>query len=140
MMANHAEDIQKHVRTYLVVFAALAALTVVTVAISYMHLSTVPAIALAMAVAITKGSLVALFFMHLIDEQKAIYWVLGLTAAFFVVLMFIPTGWKENLVTVHPVWDKLPAEGVTTHSHGHGAAAAGHGNAGHAEEEAGAQH
>ena len=139
-MANHAEDIQKHVRTYMVVFAALAALTVVTVAISYMHLSTVPAIALAMAVAITKGSLVALFFMHLIDEQKAIYWVLGLTAAFFVVLMFIPTGWKENLVTVHPVWDKLPAEGITTHSHGHGAPAAGHGNAGHAEEEAGAQH
>jgi cytochrome c oxidase subunit 4 len=139
-MASHAEDIQKHVRTYMIVFASLAALTVVTVAISYMHLAVVPAIALAMAVALTKGSLVALFFMHLVDEKKAIYWLLGLTASFFVVLMFIPTGWKENLVTVKPVWDKLPAEGITSHSHGHGAAAGGAGGEQHAEEGEGAHH
>jgi len=119
-MANHAEDIQKHVRTYFVVFGALAALTVVTVAISYMHLATPAAVSLAMLVAITKGTLVALFFMHLISEEKAIYWLLGLTVCFFVFLMFIPSGWKEDLVTVQPVWNKLPAEGITTHSAAHG--------------------
>jgi cytochrome c oxidase subunit 4 len=130
-MANHAEDIQKHIRTYLIVFGALAALTVVTVAISYMHLATPAAVTLAMLVAITKGSLVALFFMHLISEEKAIYWLLGLTVSFFVVLMFIPSGWKENLITVPSVFDKLPAEGILTHSAGHGG---GHAEAGHAEE------
>ena len=137
-MANHAEDIQKHVRTYLVVFAALAALTVVTVGISYMHLATPAAVTLALMVAIIKGSLVGLFFMHLISEEKAIYWLLGLTAAFFVVLMYIPSGWKVDLVTVHPLWDKVPTEGIMTHFAGHdgahgGAAANAHegGEGGH---------
>ena len=128
-MANHAEDIQKHVRTYLVVFGALAALTVVTVGISYMHLATPAAVSLALLVAIIKGSLVAMFFMHLISEVRAIYWLLGLTVCFFVVLMFIPSGWKEDLVTVPAVWSKLPVEGSAalkaSHSGGHEGAAAG---------------
>jgi cytochrome c oxidase subunit IV len=130
MMSDHAEDIQKHVRTYMVVFAALATLTVITVAISYMHLPTPAAVTLALLVAITKGTLVALFFMHLISEQKAIYFLLGLTASFFVVLMYMPTGWKVDLVTVHPVWDTLPIEGsqsMAAHAAGgHGAEAAEH--------------
>ena len=127
--ANHAEDIQRHVRTYLVVFAALAALTVLTVTISYMHLATPAAITVALLVAIIKGSLVAMFFMHLISEEKAIYWLLGLTVCFFVFLMFIPSGWKEDLVTVPAVWNKLPVEGSAalkaSHAGGHAAAEEG---------------
>jgi cytochrome c oxidase subunit 4 len=126
-MANHAEDVSKHVRTYMMVFASLGALTIITVAVSYLHLATPAAIAVALAVALVKGSLVALYFMHLIDEEKTIYWLLGLTAAFFVTVMFIPTGWYENSVVVHPVWDKLPAEGILSHSAEHGG---GHGEAG----------
>ncbi len=92
-MGGHtAEDIKKSVRTYMVVFAALAALTVVTVAVSYLEAETPMAIALALVIATAKASLVAMFFMHLIDERKAIYWILILTAVFFVVLMLVPFG------------------------------------------------
>lgn len=89
--AHGAEEIKKHVKVYLMIFAALAALTVVTVAISYLHLGTATAIAVAMAVATVKGSLVAAYFMHLITEVKLITWVLVLCAAFFVILMLIPS-------------------------------------------------
>jgi caa(3)-type oxidase subunit IV len=140
-MASHAEDIQKHVRTYMMVFASLGVLTIVTVAVSYLHLSTPAAVAVALAVALVKGSLVALYFMHLIAEEKTIYWLLGLTAAFFVTVMFIPTGWYENSVVVNSVWDKLPAEGNTAHTSGAHGGAAGHGDeAGHAAAKEHADH
>ena len=90
-MGGHTvEEVRKSVRTYMVVFVALAALTVVTVAVSYLDLSTAAAILLALFIASVKGSLVAMFFMHLIDERKAIYWILTLTAIFFVALMLLP--------------------------------------------------
>lgn len=88
-MADHA-DIDKHVRTYLMVFAALMVLTVVTVAVSYLDLSTGAAIALALVVATVKGSLVAGYFMHLISEKKLIYTVLIFTAIFFVAVLLGP--------------------------------------------------
>jgi cytochrome c oxidase subunit 4 len=92
-MGGHSvEEVRKSVRTYLVVFAALAALTAITVAASYLDLPTGPTIALALLIAVIKGSLVAMFFMHLIDERRAIYWILILTVVFFVVLMFVPFG------------------------------------------------
>ena len=83
------EEVKKHVRTYLVVFVALLCLSAVTVGISYLHVSRGMAIALAMIVATVKASLVALFFMHLIDEKKTIYYILELTAVLFVFLCLI---------------------------------------------------
>jgi cytochrome c oxidase subunit IV len=119
------DDISKHVRTYLVVFAALAALTIVTVGISYLHLPTKAAIALALAVAITKGGLVAAVFMHLIDEVRAIYQVLLLTLVFFAAVMTLPSSWHNDLVTVKPVWSqgvpKRQAEGHDAHAQHDGA-------------------
>jgi len=91
-MSHTVEEVKKSVRTYLVVFAALAGLTVLTVAVSYLDLSTGLAVGVALLIATVKGSLVAMFFMHLIDERKAIYWILILTVVFFVVLMFLPSG------------------------------------------------
>ncbi len=84
------EDIKKHVRVYIIVFAVLAALTVVTVSVSYLHLPTHLTITLALIVATVKGSLVACYFMHLISEKSVIYWILLITVAFFVVLMLLP--------------------------------------------------
>ncbi len=84
------EAIRKETRVYIVVFVALAALTAVTVGVSYLHLSKVPAIALALAIAIVKGSLVACYFMHLISEKKVVYYVLILTVLFFATLMLAP--------------------------------------------------
>lgn len=83
-------EIDRHVRVYITVFVALMALTVVTVAISYLELPTGPAIALGLLVALIKGSLVAGFFMHLISEKKLIVWVLALTVLFFFFVLLGP--------------------------------------------------
>ena len=90
MEATHAEDLKKHVRVYISVFVGLLALTVVTVTISYLNLSVMPAIIVALIIASIKGSLVASYFMHLLSEKKVIYAALALTVVFFLVLIFIP--------------------------------------------------
>ncbi|HEY4612339.1 MAG TPA: cytochrome C oxidase subunit IV family protein [Bacteroidota bacterium] len=93
------DEIKKHVRTYIMVFVALMALTVVTVAVSYLHLPVGWAIAVALFIATIKGSLVASYFMHLISERKVIYYTLLLTLIFFVVLMVLPTsGYHDRLM------------------------------------------
>lgn len=90
-MAGHsADEIRAETRKYVMVFVALAALTVVTVAVSYLDLSIGAAVVLAMIIAAAKGSLVAAYFMHLIAEESLIYAILGLTAIFFLVLMLLP--------------------------------------------------
>ncbi len=88
--AHSAHDVKNEVRRYVVVFVALLCLTVITVAISYLNLPTLPAILIALFVACVKGSLVASYFMHLISEKKAIYMALLLTVVLFAVLMSLP--------------------------------------------------
>lgn len=85
------EEIRKSLRKYWTIGGVLYVLTVVTVVLGFVELPTVPAIILGMAVAVTKASLVALFFMHLIDEKKLIYYTLLLTVTFFAVCMLVPT-------------------------------------------------
>ncbi len=90
-------DIKSHVRKYLVVFATLLGLTFVTVIVSTFHLSVRGAIAVALVVATVKGSLVASYFMHLISEKKLIFFILILTAVFFIALMALPIShWADN--------------------------------------------
>ena len=89
-------EIDKHVRVYITVFVALMALTIITVAVSYLDLSTPMAVAVALFIAIIKGSLVACYFMHLISEKKLIYAVLGITVFKFVVLMILPVLTHSN--------------------------------------------
>jgi cytochrome c oxidase subunit 4 len=90
MDAHASDDVSKHVKTYFMVFGALMVLTIVTVAVSYLHLPVHQAIIVALFIATIKGSMVALFFMHLNHERKLIYWVLMLTVVFFFVLMLVP--------------------------------------------------
>lgn len=90
------EDIDHHVRIYMRVFAALVVLTFVTVGASYIELSTGPAIALGLAIALVKGSLVACYFMHLISEKKLILWVMALSMAFFFFELLIPVITEGN--------------------------------------------
>src|SRR6187401_1101457 len=92
---DHAADIDRHVRVYIIVFVALMVLTIVTVAISRVHLPVPIAVTVALLVATIKGSLVACYFMHLISEKKVIYGVLALTVAFFIALLALP------VLTVH---------------------------------------
>ena len=96
-MAGHdAADIDRHVRIYITVFVALLVLTLVTVAVSYLHLSVPLAVTVALLVATVKGSLVACYFMHLISEKKLIYAVLVVTAVFFVALLALPVFTHSN--------------------------------------------
>ena len=79
-MAHH-DDIDRQVRTYILIFVTLMALTLVTVAVSRLHLPVAGAVTVALIVASIKGGLVAGYFMHLLSERKLIYWVLGVTVA-----------------------------------------------------------
>jgi len=89
-MSELSHDIQKEVRGYMVVFAALLGLTIVTVAVSYLQLNVIQAVILALIIATVKGSLVACYFMHLLHEKQLIYFFLIMTVAFFIGLMFLP--------------------------------------------------
>ncbi|MCY3630201.1 MAG: cytochrome C oxidase subunit IV family protein [Bacteroidota bacterium] len=81
------EDIRRHVKVYLVVFASLAVLTVVTVLVSYLSIPFVPALLIALVIATVKASLVALYFMHLVSEKQVVLWVL-LVSGIFLIAMF----------------------------------------------------
>ena len=113
-MAHGHEDIRKHVRVYIGVFAALMVLTIITVGVAQLHLPVGLAVTVALFVAIIKGSLVALFFMHLSNERRAIYATLVLTVAFFVFLMAIPK-FTENDQFGEKVQHKAPP--AAEHAH-----------------------
>ncbi len=87
---DSVDDIKKSVKTYFMIFGALMVLTIITVGVSYVHLPVAAAVTVALVVATIKGSLVALYFMHLLHERKVIYWVLMLTLIFFIFMMFVP--------------------------------------------------
>ncbi len=93
---DHAADIDRHVRVYIIVFVALMALTIITVAVSYLDLPPAIAIAVALFVATIKGSLVACYFMHLISEKKLIYAVLVITVIKFIALLALPAFTHSN--------------------------------------------
>lgn len=112
--ASHdAAEIQKHVKTYVGVFAALAVLTLVTVAVSTLHLPVAGAIILAMIIASIKGGLVAGYFMHLVSEKVVIYWVLGITVFMFGVLLLLPV--LTSSVHARP-GDAAPAHATSEHA------------------------
>ena len=87
---SDSHDIQKHIKVYYAVFASLAVLTVVTVAVSYVHFGIMAAVVIGLAIACLKGTLVALFFMHLSNEKRWIYGTLLLSVVFFFFVLLIP--------------------------------------------------
>lgn len=96
---NDPEQIRREIRVYKIIFGSLLALTVLTVGV--VKLGNVPvhyAIMIALAIALTKGFLVAGFFMHLLSEKKVIYAVLTLTVIFFAFLIWLP---------LHDIADKM---------------------------------
>jgi cytochrome c oxidase subunit 4 len=101
-LGDHAADIDKHVKVYIIVFVVLMALTIITVAIARVHLPVPIAVSVALLVATIKGSLVACYFMHLISEKKLIRAVLVLTAVFFAALLALPILTHSNGFWIHP--------------------------------------
>ncbi len=76
-----------NVALYVKVFAALMALTLVTVAVSKIHLPPAQAIALGLFVALIKAGLVAALFMHLWGESRLIHKALWITVGLAAVLI-----------------------------------------------------
>ena len=89
-MSASDHETRDYVRTYLKVFAALMGLTVITVAVTYVHPAIPLAIVVALGIATLKGSLVASFFMHLISERPLVFVALLVTAVLFTALMVLP--------------------------------------------------
>ncbi len=107
-MAANAEAHQAELKKYLMVFGALLVLTAVTVGVSYipwLAANHVLAIAVALLVAGVKGSLVACYFMHLLDERGMIFWILALCVLFFITLLLLPVVTSSEVVAGHA--DKL---------------------------------
>lgn len=89
MAGDDAAAIQKHLKFYVGVFGALLVLTVITVAVSYIHLGTAGNIVLALVIATFKAALVAAFFMHLSSEKATIYRLMISALVFFLALVFL---------------------------------------------------
>jgi len=88
-MSTETHDIRKEVKKYLIVFAALLVLTVVTVAASSLPFGVTLGVIVALIIASVKGYLVACNFMHLSSEKRIVYFVLIIAAVFFVAMMLI---------------------------------------------------
>ncbi len=108
-MSEHSHDVRKHLKVYLAVFISLAILTAVTVLAALVgreyEFSVAAAVLVGLLIAALKGSLVALFFMHLKSDWKLVYWALAITAIFFAALMLLPlfTGLNSTSVPeLHP--------------------------------------
>ena len=90
MQHSDSAAVQKSVRAYISVFVALMIFTIITVAVSRIHPAVPIAIAVALIIAATKGSMVGTVFMHLSHEKQAIYGTILLTFLFFFLLLFLP--------------------------------------------------
>ena len=91
-MSNTATEHHPHIlplRLYLGVGATLFALTGITVAVSFMHFGGWNLV-VALLIATTKASLVALFFMHLKYDNKLYFFVL-LFALLFLTIFIVFT-------------------------------------------------
>jgi len=86
----NGEAINKDIKKYIGVFILLMVFTGVTVAVSYLDVTTPMAIGLALFIASIKGALVLCFFMHVISEKLLVILVLAFTAVFFLGLILLP--------------------------------------------------
>jgi caa(3)-type oxidase subunit IV len=124
---TNTDELKKSVKIYIAVFVTLLVLTGITVAVASLHMSPWVAVTVALLIACTKGTLVALYFMHLIHEAKTIYWSLALCVVFFIVLMFVPLATDSNQSGVVRHNSKV----ITGDPHrAHGDSAGGHTEAG----------
>jgi cytochrome c oxidase subunit 4 len=134
---SHKEErnMQEHHSSgrYWLVWAALLVLTLVTVITGKMHLPSI-ALGLALVIATTKGLLVLLFFMHLIDHKGANRLVMAVSVLFVLMMLAMPmadlaTRYRPANPTGSHLSD-LPdlnfIEGTSGGAHGTGAAPGGH--------------
>jgi len=87
---DHAHDVSKHIKGYLMVGGLLLAFTFITVALAYVDFGSHSAnVVVAMFVATFKAGLVAAIFMHLKGEKWLIWKFLLFTVFFACGLFFL---------------------------------------------------
>ena len=121
-MSDDAHDIEKHVRGYLIIGAALIVGTIITVLAAQVDLGNhYVNIGVGLLIATVKASLVALYFMHLISEKTAIYMFLSVTVFFFAGLVVLTLWASHDLPqdSQHTRLNPATAEHVEEH-HGEG--------------------
>ena len=78
-----------HRPLYLKIFAALMVLLVLTVVAEFIPFGGQGNIAIALTIAIVKGALIVMFFMHFKDSDHLIWLVGAATVAWFLILIFM---------------------------------------------------
>jgi len=96
-------------RRYLAVWLALLALTATTYLLSRMDLGGHWNLVAALLVAVSKGALVALFFMHLWDE-RGLHWLVLVVSLVFVLLLM--AGVVSDMATRNPLARPPEATGL----------------------------
>ena len=111
-MSGVTHNLEKEIKGYIIVGTGLLTLTIVTVAVSYLHLNLAKAIILALFIATIKGSMVACYFMHLISERHLIYSILGFVVIFLFCLLFLPLAETHSVPhgTQHIIIKEEPKE------------------------------
>src|SRR5215208_3055774 len=84
--------------TYYTIFGALMVLTAITVAVAFVHLGSLN-FPVALAIAVTKATLVILFFMHVKYSSRLTKMVVGMAFFFLAILLsltmtdYLSRGW-----------------------------------------------
>ncbi len=123
--AHVAHDTSAEVRTYLIIFGALAALTLLTVGVAYMNLPHAAGVVIALVIAATKVFLIAAFFMHLRGEGRLINW----SVAVCVLLVMVLIVFVLPDLGIHELEEKARHQAEQSSPYGHHADA-GHGTTG----------
>jgi cytochrome c oxidase subunit 4 len=87
--AHTAEELDREERRYLQVFAWLAVLTAVEVAIIYAPIPHAAIVGMLILLAATKAAMVALYYMHLSVEKRTLMWIALTPAILCVFLLFM---------------------------------------------------
>lgn len=80
-------DKSAEVRTYLIIFASLAVLTLMTVGVAYLNLPHAAGVVIALVIAAIKVFLIASFFMHLRGEGHLINYSVAVCCVLVLILI-----------------------------------------------------
>jgi cytochrome c oxidase subunit 4 len=111
MMATHTpEQLALEERRYLHVFFWLGLLTAFELGVTYVPLARFTIGAMLVALAVTKASLVALYYMHLVNEKRTLMWIAltPMVLCVWLVLMLTP-----DLGSVRRLWTTQPPPAKT---------------------------
>jgi cytochrome c oxidase subunit 4 len=109
---------QASAKSYVATFFALLVLTVITVALSLVHMGRAGNIGIGLVVAVVKATAVVLFFMHLKYEPRWWLWMVLFPAVLVMIIIF------SNFADT--AYGDFTHKALIDNNAGHGGRAAGH--------------